>query len=36
LRCVVERGEAQFVEDDQIDPRQGFDDLAEVLSARPR
>ena len=26
---VVERGEAEFVEDDQVDPQQGFDDLAD-------
>ena len=26
---VVERGEAQFVEDDQVDAQQGFDDLAD-------
>ena len=26
---VVERGEAEFVEDDQVDPEQGFDDLAD-------
>ena len=26
---VIERGEAEFVEDDQIDAEQGFDDLAD-------
>jgi hypothetical protein len=33
---VVERGEAELVENDQIDPEQGFDDLADGVSARPR
>ena len=26
---VIERGEAEFVEDDQVDAQQGFDDLAD-------
>lgn len=28
-RGVVERGEAEFVGDDQLDPQKGFDDLAD-------
>jgi hypothetical protein len=33
---VVERGEAKFIENDDVDAQQGFDDLADSVIGQPR